>query len=732
MNPIRAWNGVADWWAHWALTGLVESAVLLAIVGAILFVGRRRIPAAAATWMLLLVLVKGALPLGFEMPLAQSWQLATEETTAVHAEAASKAVRKSDAVSPALISEPLAKAPAGTPVNSHVPPATRASEPARTNHADVVIEVKRERETLSWQSLALMAWLSVVVALLLRMVSGHVRLGRALRFAEPLDLSGLGIHLAELAAKLEIGRPLRAVRGPEHVAPAVSGVWRPTLVLPRGIESQLTADQLRWVILHELAHVRRGDLPVSFVARLVRIGTFFNPATWIAARMAEHHRECACDALAMRHAGCDRLRCGEAFLSILSTMVTARQPALAFFSTRRLARRRFVRLLDTRQDGGRRARWPVAVAVAAVLTCAMVNVSQKRGAAVAVAAVTADSVASDTASAEKPGGEAKRSAAVSKEPDAQLVKTVEGIWDQQMRVASPTSVKVRYRQLRLSKYNPDPLQQGHDLVDLSWKEAVNILESIDLVNDPRALRKVRDRFLTEGLILDQPAANEILFQRDGDKLRIDLDGGEYLVLVGNTAIHHRPRERLVKIGRGFYVEEARHILADSELRWSFIRLPVNTLQFWGDRKPKRALTLADGSSRIGFGRVVMQRTSSESIPNQLSLLWHVNADGLLNRVDSAGDQEWSRELEFKEYPGGGFLPKVRIDTSPIGSNDPTLKVVRELTISIIEEAEFNMPIPPETFKAAVPANTAVWDRRRELKLRAAETPVRDVLTLFER
>jgi hypothetical protein len=58
--------------------------------------------------------------------------------------------------------------------------------------------------------------------------------------------------------------------------------------------------------------------------------------------------------------------------------------------------------------------------------------------------------------------------------------------------------------------------------------------------------------------------------------------------------------------------------------------------------------------------------------------------------------------------------------------------VRELTISIIDEAEFNQPIPPEAFQAAVPANTAVWDRRTELKLRAAEVATEDVLTLFER
>ena len=736
MDATRALNGVAEVWAQWAVAGLIESAVLLAIVGVILLIGGRRIPAAAAYWMLLLVLVKAVLPIGFEVPVGRSWWPATEQFVACGAKHTPNNVRKSDAGSKTMIAESSAKTSARMPASSQAPLTAQASASVRANHADPVIGVEGLREALTWQSLALLVWSGVVVVLFLRMGVGHLRLGRALRFAEPLDLSRFDINLAELVATLEVIRPVRAVTGPEHAAPAVSGIWRPTLVLPRGIETQLTAVQLRWVILHELAHVRRGDLVVSLLVRLVQVGTFFNPATWIAARMAEHYRECACDDLALRHAGCDRVRCGEAFLSILSTMVTAEQPALAFFSTHRLARRRFVRLLDTRPDGARRSRWPVAVAMTAAVVCANASVSQRRVAAVAVEAVAVDSIVSDSASAEGPTAEATNPAAVPKESNARLVRTVNRIWDEQLQAASPTSVKVRYRQLRLSKYHKDPLQQGHDLIDLSWKDAVKMLESIDLVNDPRALRKVRDRFLLGGLILDQPAAKVILFHWEGDKLRVDLNKGEYVVLAGHTKIHHRPNERQADIGTGHYSGDATLLLEDRTLRWSFLRLPVNTLRLWSDRVLMHAVTNVDGSSRVEFGTTATQRSGVGPVPAGWKLTWQIDRDGRLDRVETVRNREWSRELEFTKYPGGGYLPKVRIDTTAAGpqpdDGDPQFGRLRDLTISIIEEAEFNQSIPPETFQAAVPANTAVWDRRTELKLRAAEQPVSDVLTLFER
>ena len=70
MDPVEtlnAWSGV---WSRWAMAGVVEGTILFALVGLMLSLGGRRIPAATAHWMLLLVVVKCAVPIGVPLPVS--------------------------------------------------------------------------------------------------------------------------------------------------------------------------------------------------------------------------------------------------------------------------------------------------------------------------------------------------------------------------------------------------------------------------------------------------------------------------------------------------------------------------------------------------------------------------------------------------------------------------------------------------------------------------------------
>jgi beta-lactamase regulating signal transducer with metallopeptidase domain len=77
--------------------------------------------------------------------------------------------------------------------------------------------------------------------------------------------------------------------------PGVVGVWRPVLLLPAGIEHQLTRAQLQSVLAHEQCHVRRRDNLTGFVHIVVETVFWFHPLVWwIGARLVDE-RERACD-----------------------------------------------------------------------------------------------------------------------------------------------------------------------------------------------------------------------------------------------------------------------------------------------------------------------------------------------------------------------------------------------------------------------------------------------------
>ena len=89
-----------------------------------------------------------------------------------------------------------------------------------------------------------------------------------------------------------------------------SGAYRGRLLVPPGLVESLPNEQLRWALLHELVHIRRGDTWVLLIQRLTQIVFFFHPAVWLANRLAGTFREFACDDAALALTGIDRRDCG--------------------------------------------------------------------------------------------------------------------------------------------------------------------------------------------------------------------------------------------------------------------------------------------------------------------------------------------------------------------------------------------------------------------------------------
>ena len=75
---------------------------------------------------------------------------------------------------------------------------------------------------------------------------------------------------------------------------ATFGVVRPTVLIPRSA-IEWDEDRVRVVVLHELAHVKRGDWLVQVLAESARAIFWFNPLFWIACSRLSRESECACD-----------------------------------------------------------------------------------------------------------------------------------------------------------------------------------------------------------------------------------------------------------------------------------------------------------------------------------------------------------------------------------------------------------------------------------------------------
>jgi hypothetical protein len=77
---------------------------------------------------------------------------------------------------------------------------------------------------------------------------------------------------------------------------------RPRLLLPPGFTRGFSLDELRFVFLHELGHVKRHDIILGWFVTALQILHWFNPLVWLAFARMRVDRELACDALALSHA----------------------------------------------------------------------------------------------------------------------------------------------------------------------------------------------------------------------------------------------------------------------------------------------------------------------------------------------------------------------------------------------------------------------------------------------
>ncbi|MCX6861396.1 MAG: hypothetical protein NT050_00615 [Verrucomicrobia bacterium] len=112
--------------------------------------------------------------------------------------------------------------------------------------------------------------------------------------------------LAETAAGLGLRSKLpRLCLTDTAQGPALCGLFRPVILLPRGLSEQIEAESLRQVLRHELIHLQRWDLAWNLLQVCVQIAWWWNPLVWFANARIRSLREAAVDEAVMLEPGSD-------------------------------------------------------------------------------------------------------------------------------------------------------------------------------------------------------------------------------------------------------------------------------------------------------------------------------------------------------------------------------------------------------------------------------------------
>ncbi|MGH9863941.1 MAG: M56 family metallopeptidase [Candidatus Acidiferrales bacterium] len=185
------------------------------------------------------------------------------------------------------------------------------------------------------------AWFLGVLFLSLRTVGGFVLIERMRRKeARPVSAK-LNELCLSLQRCLHLDRAIRYCECRRLEAPAVIGWFRPVVMLPVTALTGLSEEQLKAVIAHELAHIRRLDCFVNLFQIAAETLLFYHPAIWWVNKRIRNERENCCDDVAISV-------CGNAaeYARALTLMEESRSaPALAMAANRGPLATRVTRLL---------------------------------------------------------------------------------------------------------------------------------------------------------------------------------------------------------------------------------------------------------------------------------------------------------------------------------------------------------------------------------------------------
>jgi beta-lactamase regulating signal transducer with metallopeptidase domain len=107
-----------------------------------------------------------------------------------------------------------------------------------------------------------------------------------------------------------------------HQTPAVSGMLRPCILLPYGIDRMLSRPELEAVLIHEVTHARRRDNLIRLIYEIARCLLWFHPFVWVTGSRLYLYRELSCDEAVIEKKG------GRDLISALAKLARPQMPAL--------------------------------------------------------------------------------------------------------------------------------------------------------------------------------------------------------------------------------------------------------------------------------------------------------------------------------------------------------------------------------------------------------------------
>ena len=172
-----------------------------------------------------------------------------------------------------------------------------AQNSAEKSVAPISVVTEAPKQEVNWLFWFAVVWLSGCTFLVTRLTIGWLKLRRILSLSEKASLVAPWLEkiCCELSVESRIRSKVQVLITDQISTPATTGFFRSVILVPKRCVTELSTDQQRLVLAHELVHVRRCDGFFQLVAWAIQTIHWFNPLVHFAVRKMADHRELSCD-----------------------------------------------------------------------------------------------------------------------------------------------------------------------------------------------------------------------------------------------------------------------------------------------------------------------------------------------------------------------------------------------------------------------------------------------------
>jgi beta-lactamase regulating signal transducer with metallopeptidase domain len=156
----------------------------------------------------------------------------------------------------------------------------------------------RSPPALAQASFAKAAWLGGTVVCALFFLAAHLRFRREYKAALPLE----NAYVAAWLRGQKLRRSVRVGYSDRINAPMTYGTLKPVILFPKTADRRDEAC-LRYILTHEMTHIRRFDTLLKCLLAAAVCVHWFNPLVWVMYVLANRDIELACDEAVVRAFG---------------------------------------------------------------------------------------------------------------------------------------------------------------------------------------------------------------------------------------------------------------------------------------------------------------------------------------------------------------------------------------------------------------------------------------------